>query len=61
MYSPYEIVAAKRYRIYRWEKRRESLVQQAIVFLMQLLRYAVEILQGVGIAKKQHIEKIKVE
>jgi hypothetical protein len=60
MSQQYSELAARRYREYRRQKRKESLKKSIMAFLMWLLRNIAKILQRTGL-KKQVIEKVNVE
>jgi len=57
----YSSFAAKRYRQHKWEKRKESLMQQVAALIMRLLQAIVKTLQGAGMMKRRTVEKIAVE
>ena len=56
----YSGLAARRYREYRRQKRKESLKQSVMAFLMWLLRSIAKVLQKTGI-KRPVVEKVNVE
>ncbi len=53
-------IAAKRYRKYKQEKRKESLRQQAISSILKVLQALAILLKNAGIIRRK-VEKISVE
>ena len=56
-----EELAARRYRQYQWQKRKESLARRLIEFILRVLKALVSALQGARIVKKRTVEKVNVE
>lgn len=56
-----EELAARRYRQYRWQKRKESFAKRMIDFILRVLKALVEALQNARIVKKRVVEKVNVE
>jgi hypothetical protein len=54
-------IAAKRYKEFKKEKRKESMKKSLISFLIKLFEVVVKALQKVGIIKKRKVETITVE
>ncbi|HEX2558381.1 MAG TPA: hypothetical protein VHK86_08675 [Nitrososphaera sp.] len=57
----YSNFAAKRYRQHKWEKRKESLMQQIAAIILRLLQAIVKTLQDAGVMKRRAVEKVAVE
>ena len=53
-------LAAKRYRKYKQEKRKESLAQQVISFLLKVLEAIAKLLEKAGIIRRK-VETVSVE
>lgn len=61
MQREYSSFAAKRYRQHKWEKRKESLMQQVAALILRLLQAIVKTLQDAGLIKRRAVEKVVVE
>jgi hypothetical protein len=57
----YETLAAKRYRKYRWQERKESFAKSMAAIILQLLQAIIKILQQAGLTKRRTVEKVSVE
>lgn len=53
-------LAAKRYRKYKQEKRKESLEQQVISFILKVLEVIAKLLKKAGIIRRK-VETVSVE
>jgi heme/copper-type cytochrome/quinol oxidase subunit 4 len=53
-------LAAKRYRIYKQEKRKESLKQQVISFILKVLEAIARLLKKTGVIRRK-VETVRVE
>jgi hypothetical protein len=59
--SNYSQLAAKRYRLYMKQKRRQSLIQDLVAFALIILQAFAKTLQRAGIKKSRRVEKVNVE
>ena len=60
--SEYSRLAAKRYRQYLMQQQKESLIHRLAVLVLGLLEGVVlRMLNYSGIAKRQRVQKVKVE
>jgi hypothetical protein len=59
--SNYEALAAKRYREFLWQERKEIWRDKLIAFSMRTLTYGVAVMQQAGLTKRRTIERVSVE
>ncbi|MGI0016869.1 MAG: hypothetical protein ACREBU_25895 [Nitrososphaera sp.] len=61
MPSRYEVLAARRYKWYTWQKRRESIDSNLFMLLIRFLRDLFKVLQVVRLTTRRKIESVDVE
>jgi len=57
----YSQLAAKRYRLYMKQKRKQSLIHELVAFALLILNAFARALQYMGIEKGRKVEKVNVE
>jgi hypothetical protein len=57
----YSELAAKRYRLYIWQKEKESLVHGLVTLVLRILQAVVRKLLRLNIRNAQRVEKLNVE
>jgi len=57
----YAALAKRRYKVFKKEKRRESIKKKVIGFLFRLFKAIVNVLKKVRVIKRRKVETVKVE
>lgn len=57
----YSSIAARRFREYKWNKRKESVRKGVLVLLGRSLKTAVHVMQSAGIIRGSTVETVIVE
>jgi len=61
MESKYSSLAARRYRQYEWQKRKEFAKKKIISYLFKLFQAIVKALQKIRVLRRRNVETIIVE
>jgi len=57
----YAALAARRYKTFKKQKRRESLKKRVMAFLLRLVRAIAIVVKKAGLVKTRKVETVKVE
>ena len=59
--SRYEELAARRFRQYMWESRKDAFEMMMVRFMLKTFKYVAPVLEQSGLTRRRAVEKIKVE
>jgi len=57
----YDALAARRYKKYKWQQRRQSIRKKMLSWIFQIFRAVIIAMQKAGIIRTSNIETVTVE